>query len=101
MYTVFIIMSCKTSLSTEVQGPSLTPERDVAMAPSTGTVLVCALAIASLLTLGAHAPEGYSTWSVCLSVCVCVCVFSLFWHLAQSGVQTAVSATSARYGHEI
>ena len=30
-----------------------------------------------------------------------VCVFSLFWHLAQSGVQTAVSATSARYGHEI
>ena len=54
------------------------------------------------LTLGAHAPEGYSTWSVCLSVCVCVCVcFSLFWHLAQSGVQTAVSATSARYGHEI
>ena len=39
--------------------------------------------------------------SVCLCVCVCVCVFSLFWHLAQSGVQTAVSATSARYGHEI
>ena len=36
-----------------------------------------------------------------LSVCLCVCVFSLFWHLAQSGVQTAVSATSARYGHEI
>ena len=35
----------------------------------------------------------------CLSVCVGV--FSLFWHLAQSGVQTAVSATSARYGHEI
>ena len=33
--------------------------------------------------------------------CLCVCVFSLFWHLAQSGVQTAVSATSARYGHEI
>ena len=30
-----------------------------------------------------------------------VCVFSLFWHLAQSGVQTAVSATSAQYGHEI
>ena len=39
--------------------------------------------------------------SVCVCVCVCVCVFSLFWHLAQSGVQTAVSATSARYGHEI
>ena len=36
-----------------------------------------------------------------LSVCVSVCVFSLFWHLAQSGVQTAVSATSARYGNEI
>ena len=29
---------------------------------------------AILLTLGAHAPEGYSTWSVCLSVCLCVCV---------------------------
>ena len=40
-----------------------------------------------------------SCLSVC--VCVCVCVFSLFWHLAQSVVQTAVSATSARYGHEI
>ena len=36
-----------------------------------------------------------------LSVCLSVCVFSLFWHLAQSGVQTAVSVTSARYGHEI
>ena len=36
-----------------------------------------------------------------LSVCLSLCVFSLFWHLAQSGVQTAVSATSARYGHEI
>ena len=36
-----------------------------------------------------------------LCVCLCVCVFSLFWHLAQSGVQKAVSATSARYGHEI
>ena len=32
---------------------------------------------------------------------ICIYVFSLFWHLAQSGVQTAVSATSARYGHEI
>ena len=30
--------------------------------------------------------EGYSTCSVCVSV------FSLFWHLAQSGIQTAVSA---------
>ena len=36
-----------------------------------------------------------------LSVCLYFCVFSLFWHLAQSGVQTAASATSARYGHEI
>ena len=27
------------------------------------------------------------------SVCVSVCVFSLFWHLAQSGVQTAVSGS--------
>ena len=55
------------------------------------------------LTLGAHARglQYLSCLSVCLSVCLCVCVFSLFWHLAQSGVQTAVSATSARYGHEI
>ena len=52
-----------------------------------------------LLTLGAHA-RGLQ-YSFCLCVCVSVCVFSLFWHLAQSGVQTAVSATSARYGHEI
>ena len=36
-----------------------------------------------------------------LGLSVSVCVFFLFWHLAQSGVQTAVSATSARYGHEI
>ena len=55
--------------------------------------------LGALLTLGAHA-RGLQYLS-CLSVCVCVCVFSLFWHLAQSGVQTAVSATSARYGHEI
>ena len=52
-----------------------------------------------LLTLGAHA-RGLQ-YSFCLCVCLSVCVFSLFWHLAQSGVQTAVSATSARYGHEI
>ena len=37
----------------------------------------------SLLTLGAHAPEGYSTWSVCL--CVCVSVFSLFWQYHRVG----------------
>ena len=34
-----------------------------------------------------------------LSVSVCV-FFSLFWHLTQSGVQTAVSATSVRNGHK-
>ena len=45
--------------------------------------------------------EGYSTWSVCACVCVCARGFSLFWHLAQSRVQTAVSATSTRNGHEI
>ena len=27
-----------------------------------------------LLTLGAHAPEGYGSCPVCVSVCVCVCV---------------------------
>ena len=26
------------------------------------------------LTLGAHAPEGYSTHFVCVCVCVCVCL---------------------------
>ena len=30
-----------------------------------------------------------------------VTVLSVLWHLAQSGVETAVAATSARYGHEI
>ena len=48
MYTVFIIMSCKTILITEVQGPSLISEWNAVMAHSTGTVLVRALAIASL-----------------------------------------------------
>ena len=28
----------------------------------------------SLLTLGAHAQEGYGSCPVCVSVCVCVCV---------------------------
>ena len=54
-----------------------------------------AAVVSGLLTLGTHA-RGLQ-YLVCLSVCV----FSLFWHLVQSGVQTAVSATSARYGHEI
>ena len=27
----------------------------------------------SLLTLDAHAPEGYGSCPVCVSVCVCVC----------------------------
>ena len=29
--------------------------------------------IKKLLTLGAHAPEGYGSCPVCVSVCVCVC----------------------------
>ena len=49
------------------------------------------------LTFVAHA-RGLQNL-VCLSVCVCV--FSVFWHLAQSGIQTAVSATTVRYGYEI
>ena len=28
---------------------------------------------AFLLTLGAHAPQGYGIWSVCVSVCLSVC----------------------------
>ena len=44
----------------------------------------------------------YAVYVQCPIAGLGVCVFSLFWHLAQSGVQTAVSATSdARYGHEI
>ena len=31
------------------------------------------LALLQLLTLGAHAPEGYGSCPVCVSVCVCVC----------------------------
>ena len=27
-----------------------------------------------LLTLGMHAPEGYGSCPVCVSVCVCVCL---------------------------
>ena len=48
-------------------------------------------------------PDGITVvpWKSGKLLVWCVCVFSLFWHLAQSGVQTAVSATSARYGHEI
>ena len=81
MYTIFIIMSCKSILSNEVQGPSLTSEWNAAMAP-TGSVLVHALAIASLLTLGAHAPEGYGSCPVCVSVCLSVCLSeTLIWGL--------------------
>ena len=41
-------------------------------------MLMCNVTCRLLLTLGAHAPDGYSTWSVCvtvlgLSVCVSVC----------------------------
>ena len=43
--------------------------------------------------------------SVCLSVCLCVCVCVCFPYSGtsrnQAYIQTAVSATSARYGHEI
>ena len=33
--------------------------------------------IHSLLTLGAHAQEGYSSCPVCLCVCVCVSILSI------------------------
>ena len=49
MYTEFIIMLCKTILSTEVQGLNLTSGWNAAMAPPTGIVLVRVLAIASLI----------------------------------------------------
>ena len=49
MYTKYIIMLCKTILSTEMQSLRLTSEWNAAMAPSTGTVLARALAIASLI----------------------------------------------------
>ena len=35
------------------------------------------LALLQLLTLGAHAPEGYGSCPVCVSVCVCVSVRNL------------------------
>ena len=67
------------------------------------SVFINILILSTLLILGVHARglQYLSCLCVCLSVCLSVCVFSLFWHLAQSGVQTAVSATSARYVHEI
>ena len=35
-----------------------------------------------LLTLGAHAPEGYSSCPVCVSVCLSVCLSAtLIWGL--------------------
>ena len=40
--------------------------------------------ICSFLTVGAHAPEGYGSCPVCVSVCVCVCVClseTLIWGL--------------------
>ena len=38
------------------------------------SMLYVFLIIETLLTLGAHAPEGYGSCPVCVSVCVCVCV---------------------------
>ena len=56
-----------------------------------------------LLTLGAHARGlQYSFFlSVCLCVCLCVCFPYSGTSRNQAYIQTAVSATSARYGHEI
>ena len=56
-----------------------------------------------LLTLGAHA-RGLQ-YSFCLCVCLSVCLSVCFPYSGTSRnlayIQTAVSATSARYGHEI
>ena len=38
---------------------------------------------------------------IIVSLISMVRVLSVLWHFAQSGVETAVAATSARYGHEI
>ena len=35
--------------------------------------VLCVMTLCCLLTLGAHAHEGYSTHFVCVCVCVCVC----------------------------
>ena len=36
-------------------------------------VIINIITIVPLLTLGTHAPEGYGSCPVCVSVCVCVC----------------------------
>ena len=52
---------------------------------------------AFLLTLGAHAPQGYGTWSVC--VCVCLSVrHHESCHYAQRSVQPKVPTASAQSG---
>ena len=49
----------------------------------------------------AHAPEGYSTWSVCVSVCLSVCLSVRHHescHYAQLSVQPKVPTASAQSG---
>ena len=49
------------------------------------------------LTLGAHTPQGYGTWSVCVSVCLCVRHHESC-HYAQRSVQPKVPTASAQSG---
>ena len=55
-----------------------------------------------LLTLGAHAPEGYGSCPVCVcvSVCVCVCVClsaTLIWGLGLVEVYTKAPVSRAAH----
>ena len=53
-------------------------QMEVGGACSCIVLLLCIWYLRSvLLTLGAHAPEGYGSCPVCVSVCVCVSVLNL------------------------
>ena len=61
--------------------------------------------IPPLLTLGAHAQEGYGSCRVCLSVCVCVCVcLSVKSHLTSGAsvrLENAVTYSAGNEGQQI
>ena len=97
----------------QIYPPPLLCRIFLAMILITGCTLLCAIMMydssvvrcwlcqgLQIITCHIRVPSARACARVAVLV-LSVCVFSLFWHLAQSGVQTALSATSVRYGHEI